>query len=742
MKRLTAAILAIALLLAFSGCAKEESETVQKTPAQLLMEAAGDLVDEEIIQVDVQPEIEWQIINENDGTWGWVPGDAVEVSALELTPSTAYSASRTRQGDTVLFQMVDLEDNVVLEYAVPMVQDQEGSGAYAMDEDALWLVHQEYEWIENDGDSEQTVAAETLECWTRDGEKTVSIPLEQLLGDPEMTVYDMAICGDQILMAVTEGLYFLDKTGAVLNILPLTTQYNTFYCDRDGNIYFRDGDSDAIYTIDLENHGLGVLLFDTDYLEKIYPGSGPYDFFLCGDTIRAVDLTNQTITELLALEDYGLTDMVRNVLYGQEGQLVLGLFSAFTHDVQYQAMNRVAPEDIPEKKVLTLAYGMGDMLSDGFTWKQTSKLQEKIADFELKSQYTIEVVEFSDVSSLNISMAAGEIPDIICWTNDLRDDAAISSYQRNGYLANLLDYMEADPLVDPDDLLENVRKAYTAQDGAIYRLPTSLSCDAIIGNSQLVGGKQGWSTQELYEAAQNMPEDTTLIDMTSSIFLKYVLQYTLSNYVDADAGTCTFDNDDFRALMYTARDYLPTEEKYVSLNGTAGALEGLAAGEVMLKYTAFIGGVEFASEQYAEYEAAGVIMVGYPGLGGNGIAACPSDSFSICAIGSDPDGAWEFLRNFFTYDAQKENSFFEFPIMESALTDGQEELQRYYEYTDEQLELGIEMVKNAVVLDLEDNVILNIVMEDAEYFLSGEKSFEEVASIIENRVRTYLSERS
>lgn len=80
-----------------------------------------------------------------------------------------------------------------------------------MDEAALWLVHQEYEWIENDGDSERTVAAETLECWTRDGEKTASIPLEQLLGDPEMTVYDMAICGDQILMAVTEGLIFWIK---------------------------------------------------------------------------------------------------------------------------------------------------------------------------------------------------------------------------------------------------------------------------------------------------------------------------------------------------------------------------------------------------------------------------------------------------------------------------------------------------------------------------------------------------
>lgn len=135
-------------------------------------------------------------------------------------------------------------------------------------------------------------------------------------------------------------------------------------------------------------------------------------------------------------------------------------------------------------------------------------------------------------------------------------------------------------------------------------------------------------------------------------------------------------------------------------------------------------------------------MVGYPGLGGNGIAASPGDSFSVCAIGSDPDGAWKFLRNFFICDAQKAQSFMSFPIMESALTDGQEEWQRYYGYTDEQRELGIEMVKNAVVPDLEDNAILNIVMEDAEYFLSGEKSFEEVASIIENRVRTYLAERS
>lgn len=307
----------------------------------------------------------------------------------------------------------------------------------------------------------------------------------------------------------------------------------------------------------------------------------------------------------------------------------------------------------------------------------------------------------------------------------------------------MLDYMEDDPLVDPDDLLESVRTAYTAADGAIYRLPECFDCHSLMGNSRFVGDKQGWSTQEFYEAARNTPEGAMLINYPSSIFLKEVLRYTMGNYVDVDTGTCSFDNEEFRALMYTARDYLPTEEEYITLSESAWSTESVASGEVMLKFAPFIGGVEFVAEEYAEYEAAGITLVGYPGLGGNGVVASTGDEYSICAMSSNPDGAWDFLRNFFTHDAQKaEFSFSTFPIMESALIDAHKQWQTYYGCTDEQLELGIEMVTNAVVPELEDDAILNIVMEDAEYFLDGKKSFEEVAAIIENRVGTYLSEQS
>lgn len=747
MKRFTALLLS--LMIIFTACGAPEStvSTSEKSPAALLMEAAGFAPDAEISQIDVDADISLQEISLNDGTWSWVLGDTVDTAVMPLTDSTRYTTYYTRSGDHVLLRRCLLDGTIDTEYAIPMKQNEEGVGCFVIGADSVWLIHNYYQRVETEMSSDLIITKRTLEHWDQDGQQC-SIPYEALFAeDAEIRPYDMALYENQLILSVSNALVFLDETGTIADTLPTAADYNTFCYDRDGSIYLRDGDSDAIYAFDPEAHTIGGVLFDTDFLEGVYPGSGPYDFFLCGDTIRGVNFSDRTITEFLTLSDYGLTDRVQNVLYMEDNQLVLGLLNAFTHETDYQTLCQARPEAVPEKTPLTLAYGMGEaMLSDGFTWHQTSgSLEEEIADFNLRSQYSIQVAEFSDVNALNISMAAGDIPDLICWSRNLADDAAMASYQRNGYLADLLEYMEQDPEIDPDDLLQNVRDAYTASDGGIYRLPTSMICFGLIGHSQFVGTQQGISAEKLYEIAQTLPEDTLVMDCTGSWFLKMMLQYTLGNYVDTEKGTCNFDTEEFRSLMYLARDYLPLDSEYdpSARSDTLGTLEGLISGEVLLQHANLINGVEFSGGEYRTYEAAGVTMVGYPGLGGNGTVATPSTCFSICASGTHPDGAWAFLRNYFTCEAQCSGAgMVTLPVMESALRDSQKALQSYYGYTDADYALGVDLVVNAMVPKLTDDTILNIILEEADPFLTGDKAFEDVISLMESRIIIYLSEQS
>lgn len=748
MKRFAALLLS--LMMIFTGCGVSEStlSTSEKSPAELLMEAAGFDPDEEISQVDVDADIALQEISLNDGTWSWVLGDTVDAVALELTDSAKFTTYYTRSGDHVLFRRCLLDGTVDVEYAAAMKQDEEGVACFVIGEDSVWLIRNYYQRIETETSSDLIITKRTLECWDKNGVQQLCVPYESLFpGEEDIRPYDMALYENQLILSVTNTLCFLDESGTIVDTIPTEADYNTFCYDRDGGIYLRNGDSDAICAFDPESHTIGGILFDTDFLEGVYPGSGPYDFFLCGDTIRGVNLSDKTITEFLTLSDYGLTDRVQNVLYMGDDQLVLGLNNAFTRETDYQSLYRVQPDAVPEKTTLTLAYGMGEnMMADGYTWKQTSStLAEEIADFNLRSQYTVLVTEFADINALNISMAAGDVPDIICWSRNLADDAAMASYQRNGYLADLLEYMEQDPEIDPDDLLQNVRDAYTAPDGGIYRLPTSMICFSLIGHSQFFGSQQGISLENLYEIVQTLPEDTLLMDTTGSWFLKTMLQYSLGNYVDTEKGTCNFDSSEFRSLMYLARDYLPLDSQYNpdTRSDTLGTLEGLISGEVLLQHATLINGVEFAGGEYRTYEAAGVTMVGYPGLGGNGTVATPSTCFSICASGAHPDGAWEFLRNYFTHEAQCGSAgMVVLPVMESALRDSQKTWQDYCGRTDADYEIAIDLMENAVVPRLTDDTILSIILEEADPFLTGEKSFEDVISLMESRITIYLSEQS
>lgn len=747
-------LLLLSLLLSLTACGGTEaaatSPSPTKSPAELLMEAVDEALGEEMSEVTVDTSISWTELSENDGTWSYMLTGDADLAELDVAKDAPvrYYTRKERVKDTMMLQEFHIDGTTMKEYAIPMEDEEELVWAFCFGEDSVWLLRCHSEFLDTENGTERIISDQMLEHWDSSGNRLLSLPFEDLVGEnPDFVLFDMALYGDMLMLMGETSLYWLDENGSIVDKTTLEAGSNYFRYDADGDIYIYDVDTGALRALDCQTHTPGNVLLDTAFLEGVYPGSGPYDFFLCGDTLRGVDLENETITEFLTLSDWGLADMVNNVIYFGEGAFVLGLYSVFSGDSQYQILQRVAPKEIPEKTVITMAYGMGEqLLSDGFTWKNTSNsLDMEIAEFNLRnSQYSIEVVEFADANDLNIQMSAGEIPDIICWSSNLNDAAAIRSYQRNGYLADLLPLMEEDPEVDPGDLLPSIREAYTESDGCIYMLPTDFFCFSLKAHSRFVGTEPGWSFTELYEIAQTLPEETLIYNATGSWFLKQMLEYTLENFVDVETGQCSFDCEEFRALMYTARDHLPRELPYETTPETFYTVEGLTGGELLLQMDAFVGGTQYAAEYMPENEAAGITVIGYPGVRGNGTVMEPGLTFSICAVSDRPEGAWAFLRNYFTYEFQLQTGWFlTFPIMESALMySAALKRQTSYDCTDAQYEESIQLVLDAVVPELMDDTILNIILEEAEPFLQGEKDFEAVTALMESRISIYLSEQS
>ena len=168
----------------------------------------------------------------------------------------------------------------------------------------------------------------------------------------------------------------------------------------------------------------------------------------------------------------------------------------------------------------------------------------------------------------------------------------------------------------------------------------------------------------------------------------------------------------------------------------------------------------------AAYFGEPVTFIGVPSDNGNGSMIQVNTSMAITAKAKNPDGAWEFVRYFFTeeYQSKIEDSF---PILESAYPALMEKAKEKPYYTDSETGEKVEYDNTYWIANQEVNIgvntdednqrmmnfiksvsgkysydqeIMKIVNEEAASFYSDQKSVDEAASIIQNRVSTYISE--
>ncbi|MCM1382554.1 MAG: extracellular solute-binding protein [Muribaculaceae bacterium] len=165
-----------------------------------------------------------------------------------------------------------------------------------------------------------------------------------------------------------------------------------------------------------------------------------------------------------------------------------------------------------------------------------------------------------------------------------------------------------------------------------------------------------------------------------------------------------------------------------------------------------------------------VTFMGYPDVGGNGsVARSWAAQFAVFADTENKDGAWEFIKYFYSEEYQdgyfldplKNGGYL--PVRVSALEKLAEEAKqpirngnKYIEpyitdaagneipigtNTDEDNQKVYDLLNGAVFSE-PNYEIINIIKEEAGSYFSGQKSAEQAAEIIQNRVQNYLDEQS
>ena len=417
--------------------------------------------------------------------------------------------------------------------------------------------------------------------------------------------------------------------------------------------------------------------------------------------------------------------------------------------------------EVPEQKILTY----GTLYLDYYVRKQ-------IIEFNRTNQeYRIEVKEYvtedgmegygSGQEKMNSDIVSGKGPDIIELSG-----ANLRMYAAKGILEDLYPYIDGDEEINREDYLPNVLKAFEV-DGKLYTLPSRFYINTVLAKESKVGDRRSITLSEVMELAKELPEGAQIYEYaTKSSILMNNIMMNMDEYVNWSTGECKFGSDEFiKALEFanqfdTEFDYNPEE---------ISRPEKIKQDLLLMAQTSIS-----SMQEYILYEAMfgePMAFIGYPTTKENG--SFISHDGSIMAINAKSqykDGAWKFIRQQLTKEAQESNTDrggFGFPVMKSALDKQFEEdmTEDYYEdengnkvrsekttwgydnfsvkifaAKDYEVEAVRSLIESTDTMYQYDEKMIGIITEEANAFFEGQKSAKEVADIIQNRIQVYVNE--
>ena len=367
---------------------------------------------------------------------------------------------------------------------------------------------------------------------------------------------------------------------------------------------------------------------------------------------------------------------------------------------------------------------------------------------------------------------AGKIPDIIHLGDDLssdRDPEAASrlSYYvlaRKGYLEDLWPYIENDPDLGREGVIEAPLKAAEV-DGGLYTIFGKVKIRATVVSENFVGDRETWTLQEMQELFQALPEDAVMFPywVDREYALRHVFANSIETYIDRDNGTCDFNNDNFKAALEFVRGF-PTESER-----TESAEDELAdqiRSGLLMQYPFYIANSSYVqwADMYLGYGGQ-VRFLGVPTEDGSSgifyeLGSRPIAMSSAC---QNKEAAWEFMRGtllpqYKNYDEMNKalDGFSCLPVnradydlvMRASLenkhdlfvTFGSLPYSPLHRATKENVARFEDLMNRAEGIDLCDEDVLDIIREVAGAYFAGDKTLDEAAQLIQNRVTLYVNE--
>ena len=372
-----------------------------------------------------------------------------------------------------------------------------------------------------------------------------------------------------------------------------------------------------------------------------------------------------------------------------------------------------------------------------------------------------------DDNALCLDIMKGEVVDIVY---DCFEDAGkFHALAEKGAFSDLNGFLENDPQVNRNTLNDHILELCEINNELPF-LPLGYGINTLAGYSKYVGEKENWTFNDMIDLWEKMPGNSLIGGVTAPNTKDYVylniLSMNMSSFIDFDNCKAYYDSKEFLDILKFCNSFDYGEGFYKGGEQTDAPL---------FVWSLHIPGFDDFHNELRSYEEP-ITFVGYPSDNANGTQIeLAGDIMAISALSSSEkqQGAWEFLKMFAEEDYQKNMAIPQYRDANIGTFGGQlcfpinnvvfEELgkERYDKEMDsnvvsmqgKEVDVGyltkdeydrlVNLINNTKHIHIHmEYDIIDIINDEIWAMFANEKTPEEVAGNIQERVETMVSERS
>ncbi len=775
MKRLTALLSAVTLLLTATAC-KNESESSQESSTAQQGEALIPVLDESTDEITAFK-----------SEYMSFPKEGTYIGGIRSFGEDRYLLTKSDDSGTYEFLLdADFRNAVLLNPAVPAECDNEGQNyfEYAPEGDGTVyalvrnITHGgmtapvEYdESFDYDAYNKAEYTSLYLVHYDKDFNILSSVPLTALTDyvNGEGNNFVSTMCPlmqwDETTLLISKGdreFILIDKatgeqTGEI-DLSGIDFLGMSLFTDRDGKILslVHNEESMEILEIDRENKkpGSAVCTLDDSTKGGFLAGTGDYRFFI-GRTDGLYGYTDDGKLKLVMnWLDSGIdsNNSFVNIACDDGSFIVTGNEDGTPSLKRYI---RKKPEELKEVQKVTLSVMDGNYV----------ELSTEITDFNKNfPDYSVVTKVTSSYDQLKLDIISGEAPDIIYFG----DDSFIQQVSDKGVFADLYEFMENDSEINRDTVLPNILKACEAQDGTLPALPHYFDVEALMIKTKF-WDKPSITSHELIELYKSKEDEMVFAEVNntrSEIFR--LLANSGENFVDYEKAECYFDTPEFIEILEFCNTFPEEEEdkpdKLTDPNGLDNYYKErytwLRDDMALIMHFREFG--YLYNYNYNKYASFGedVTLTGMPLRENSRPMLDFNFTFSIMNTCENKEAAWEFvkycLKEEYKSDSEEVIQWHHFNILTDSFDRMAEDAQKKqginesfngYDIpplTQEDCDMLKEFILTADIVKTDEyySQVKQICDEEVIAYFAGEQTAQQTAEYIQNRVSIMLSEQS